>query len=382
VQNKVADLVLIQPLFQKDDRRRPPLHLMTMGTKTNEIVPTKIIDGQSLGLSTEELADLAVSFKPKIVGISILSPTFPVAVKLSKAIKTRLPNTLIIAGGKHTILETKKVLETGVFDLIIRGEGDYVLPDIIQKYLSAKKNTKSLQDLLTGQPGITFPNDKYTPTITTQVDLESLPPINWEILFPRLDYYLGNTVSVEDQRGCLYDCSYCSASKYYNKVTFRSLKQITNDVIYLNNQGFTSFFFTGDDSFIDPQRIMEILKHIATKKLSVNLIMNTHADSFMRCIKKYSSEFTTALTQAHVTTLHMGVESGDEKILKLCNKKIDLKNVYETIAIANKLSIIVETNWIVGLPDDSEESINNSITRLVQYKSSSFFSWSVKSINL
>lgn len=358
---KEAYLILIQPLFHKDNRKRSPLHLMSMGTKANKIVSTKVIDGQTLSLSTNKLADLVISYNPKIVGISILSPTYPSSLKLIKAIKKRLPNAIYIAGGKHATIESQNILKTGIFDLLIRGEGDLILADIVKQYLLSGENLSSLQKKFNNYPGIYFPNSKHPIALIPRVNLKNLSKINWKILVPTLNSYLGNTFSVEDQRGCIHNCSYCSASKFYQYVTFRDPVQITNDIFEMYKLGFTSFFLTGDDSFINPDSSFQMLNNIASKKISIKLFLNTRADSFIRCFSIYGNKFAKALVEAHVDTLHIGVESGDKNILKLCNKRLNLKDVSKTISIANKLGIIVETNWIIGLPDDSEKSIKKSL---------------------
>ena len=353
--------LLIQPPFNQDERRRAPSQLMSMATVANGLASTLVLDGQSLGLTIQELAEMAASTRAAITGISMLSPTFPASVKLAQLIKALRPETLMLAGGKHVTLAHEQVIASGAFDLLALGEGDEVLPKVISAQLSSGHNLKEIQQRLSNLPGVTYPGDPFIPRLAPPVNINQLPAVDWNILYPDIRSYLGQTASVEDSRGCVHDCTYCSASITRKGVSFREPMQVKKDVENLLQIGFVDIFFNGDDCFINPKRTMEMLETIATIKLPFTLALNARADSFMRCYRKFGQRFLTGLMNAHVKTLHIGIESGDPNILQLVNKKLSIEDVFQTISIANRLGIIAETNWIVGLPDDSEVSIHNSI---------------------
>ena len=53
---------------------------------------------------TEWILDEIEAYSPDLIGISILTDTFPWAVEFAKAIKTRLPDVKFVVGGTHVTI--------------------------------------------------------------------------------------------------------------------------------------------------------------------------------------------------------------------------------------------------------------------------------------
>jgi len=56
-----------------------------------------------------------------------------------------------------------------------------------------------------------------------------------------------------------------------------------------------------------------------------------------------------------------GVESGDDRILKLMRKGHDLADAYEGLAVARRHGLFAHVNMIVGYPGETEESFRNTL---------------------
>ncbi len=64
------------------------------------------------------------------------------------------------------------------------------------------------------------------------------------------------------------------------------------------------------------------------------------------------------MKKAGVKTLYVGVETGSQKILKLLNKKLDLKELF---ILNRKLDFNVVYNFMIGFPGETKEDIKDSI---------------------
>jgi radical SAM superfamily enzyme YgiQ (UPF0313 family) len=67
------------------------------------------------------------------------------------------------------------------------------------------------------------------------------------------------------------------------------------------------------------------------------------------------------MKKAGCTMILFGVESGSNRILKSINKKINLKTIKNTFSLCNKLKIPTSGYFIIGLPEDTQNSIIKTI---------------------
>jgi radical SAM superfamily enzyme YgiQ (UPF0313 family) len=67
------------------------------------------------------------------------------------------------------------------------------------------------------------------------------------------------------------------------------------------------------------------------------------------------------LAAAGCKGIHIGVESGDDKVLRSIAKNINLDQVRASVIWMAKYGIYVETSFIVGLPKDTKESMEKTL---------------------
>ena len=91
-----------------------------------------VIDATALELTYDELGEEILKRNPDIVSISALTPTIGVALDSADKIKQVKPDTLVVLGGYHPTFEYKSVLEEDSVDVVVRGEGEYTLLELVQ----------------------------------------------------------------------------------------------------------------------------------------------------------------------------------------------------------------------------------------------------------
>ena len=76
----------------------------------------------------EELPGLVRKINPDIVGITMMSVDFDVAVKSAKIIKNTNSNIKVIVGGIHPTIMESELIDNPHIDYIFKGEAEITLP--------------------------------------------------------------------------------------------------------------------------------------------------------------------------------------------------------------------------------------------------------------
>ncbi|MFH1521958.1 MAG: cobalamin-dependent protein [archaeon] len=111
-----------------DDRLDPPLGLMYIGASLrSQGIDTKIIDLSQVSRS---------QWKDKIgyadvYGTTIFTTSFYLCKEINQIARQNNPNAIIVAGGPHSASLPNQTISEGDFDYVIRGPGEYALPQLI-----------------------------------------------------------------------------------------------------------------------------------------------------------------------------------------------------------------------------------------------------------
>ena len=193
-------------------------------------------------------------------------------------------------------------------------------------------------------------------------DLDSLFLPDWGLL-KRYDfndnYYvthpLPNRVSVEERRGCVFRCAFCS---YHTLNTHRqkSPERIVEELVNLKRLGYNKINFTGAEFLAPPRKCRRTLELIIEANLNMDLVGYARID-----ILHKNPDMINLMAKAGFTAAYFGVESGDQSILKAMNKKFNIeKSVPEVLDKFKKLHIDVWASFIFGFPGETEHTVKNS----------------------
>ena len=198
-------------------------------------------------------------------------------------------------------------------------------------------------------------------------DLDSLFLPDWGIL-KRSDfndnYYeknpLPDRVSVEERRGCVFRCAFCS---YHTLNTHRqkSSERIVEELTNLKRLGFSKVNFTGAEFLAPPKKTRRTLELIVEANLKMDLLGYARID-----ILHKHPDMIDLMAKAGFTAAYFGVESGDQSILKAMDKNFNLeKCLPEVLKKLKKYNIDVWASFIFGFPGETEETIRNTTNFIV-----------------
>lgn len=172
---------------------------------------------------------------------------------------------------------------------------------------------------------------------------------------------------VKIQDGCCNFCSYCIIpyvrgpirSKKFNKVLEEVNSLISNDYKEIVLTGIHTGSYGKDLGTNFSTLLEELLKIENLKRLRISSIEITELDDkFLELLKN----------DKLCNHLHIPLQSGSDKILKLMNRKYDKKQFLEMINKIRSIrpSISITTDAIVGFPQETEEDFEEYINFVKQ----------------
>jgi anaerobic magnesium-protoporphyrin IX monomethyl ester cyclase len=270
--------------------------------------------------------------KPKIVGFTSYTLQFDDAKRLAAIVKEHDPEIKVVIGGHHAMHQADAVLETGLFDAVVVGEGEKAFEQYVQNVLAEQETDKVL-----------FPSKR--------LEGEEIVTPKYSLL-PK-EMVENSNPEVMTSRGCPWDCGFCSSSAQYGrKVKTRSLESVQEELVELAEKYGHKEIGILDETMHargDFAELMGVLRQVHEEK-GVSYVAQTRADQVLR-----NPESLDVMKEAGIELVLLGAESGSEKVLEAMNKRSD----YETIPVALRLikqaGMKAGTFWIVGHPGSSYE---------------------------
>lgn len=339
------DVLFINPQTELEDRskifhREPPNGLLILSA----ILENAGFDVDFLDLSVNKPTELKSYLieEPKIVGITSLTNTYHLAMRILKQVKNISPNSIILYGGPHATFKYAEVLqENRNVDFVLCGEADETILEFMQVQVGkeSEKNYSKVPNLAFRDNGSIRCSKSYAPA-----NLDDLPLPARHLLNLR-DYQVGTVIV---NRRCPFNCIFCVRQKIFQKVRYRSARDVSYEMQVLSRLGF-KFVNLYDNINIDEDYALRLCQEIEDANINLNWGCELRAD-------KLSLRLARALNKAGCKVIAVGVESGDLEVLERANKKQDLKQVKKGIKAAKSEGISIQVYFVVGLPGETEES--------------------------
>jgi anaerobic magnesium-protoporphyrin IX monomethyl ester cyclase len=294
-------------------------------------------------LTDQEIAKFILKFKPAVVGLAVYQVNIRLAVQLAKLVKKCDPSIVVVIGGPQaTFMPGQALAQMPAVDVIIRGEGETVLPELV--------DCLARQGDITGVRGIVFRAEDgiYETKAKALVRNLDLFPSPYQTGVFRWSDHSG--AAMLTSRGCTYNCGFCyTPAAFGRKIRSHSTRRVLDDMNTCVKNGIRRFFFADPSFTFDKKRVRAIMKGIIKKRWKVEIWCETRSDLV-------DARLLSLMAKAGVKYIAYGLESVDPAVNKVLNKKINLRQFAETIRMTQSAGIEPEVFTLYGLPKQTRES--------------------------
>ena len=344
--------------WKKQGVIRCPLNLAMLASYIRDkgAYDCSIVDFEITPVSTyAEMAIHILKEHPKYVCMTTLTPRFPTVVYISQEIKKRKPDVQIIVGGPHVSGSPESLILGGI-SYGITGEGEEALLELLT-YLEEGKDCSFLRNLVFRESTGKIKINPRRPFIK---NLDALPFPAWDLM--EIDKYVdpanyeGPHMAVFTGRGCPFNCKFCASSATWKrKYRVRSVESVIDEIRYIVNVlKVHNIMFWDDTVAVHRKRLFEICDRLVKEKLNINYVVQTRAEDV-------DEEIVYVLKNSGCSHLHIGVESGNEKILKETGKELTKAQIRKAVQIMKVANMPCIASYIIGLPGDTHETIQETI---------------------
>ena len=406
----MAKILFINPVVREEDvpRHIPYGIALLASISIKKGHQVQIYDANAWRKSDSVLKEVCMADNWDVIAIGGLTTTYGYIKKAVKIARMHSPNSFIIAGGgfitsmPHEIMEWLPMIDVGTI-----GESFVTFPEILEKIDCGDLDfSKTLGVIWRDKDGIPILNETR-PIIN---NLDTIPYPAWD-LFPLEEVYFKNSsalysedaygakrrIDINGSFGCRFVCRYCW-----------HLGTTGDMIINTNDEGVKDVQFTYGRNirYHSPEYIISMVKELKERYdidqatfLDENLMTMDVASgrtwlgevcdlwikeglappnrknkqrsktgvywSGTSHASLHKSEILKKMYESGCTHLVYGLESFDPGILKNLGKGSNRKNNISSVKICLDSGIIPVPNIIIGFPDETFESIRNTITALI-----------------
>ena len=322
-----------------------PLGLEYVASYVRNIVEeVHIVDLELERRSFQELINL---YRPDLVGLSLSATEHNESLKLAKIAKKNGATTVL--GGYHPTSVPDLMLSFPQIDIVVRGEGEETMRELIKK----------------GSPdkvlGASYKENKEVIHNRDRARIENLD----EIPFPARDlrqYSYKSQDRVKDcdvilmSRGCSGLCSFCcEPSMSHGCFRCRSPENVMQEILEMakfhENKSVSAIF--ADPNFIgNPTQVERLCDLLLEHPVNIEFGALVRADY----MAKYP-QIVKKMCQAGIIKFEMGIESPNLKDLKSTKKGITARVHKEAVQNIRENGGRAGGTFVIGLPDQTEEEI-------------------------
>ena len=219
-----------------------------------------------------------------------------------------------------------------VFDYVLKGEGEETFEQIIYEYKN--RYIQGTRSMCWGVP----PN-------LDQIPFPARDLVDMDNYHRKVDGH--RAYGIIGSRGCPHKCMFCDRSLFGDKVRFRSIENIVEEIKQCDVKHFEFF----DDMFPGSTARAKLF-YEQTKGMNLNFRCNARTDS---------PDYYDLLKESGCSMVYFGIESGSQKLLDLMNKGTTVEKNHEAIKKARDAGLMVGGYFILGYPGETTETIDESI---------------------
>jgi radical SAM superfamily enzyme YgiQ (UPF0313 family) len=345
----------------------------------NKGLSVGIIDAPAHNLSPQGVAQFVMeNYKPVLVVMvvygfqpSASTQNMPAAGETCAALKALDRNYKIMMTGTHPAALPERTMREESIDYVCDREGPQT---ILQTALALKSSIPDFSGIsslwyrddgriVSNPPGELMDNlDQEMPEVAWDLlPMEKYRAHNWhsfERIHERSPY-----VSIHTSLGCPYKCSFCCINAPFGKSSYRmwSPDTVIKEIdVLVNKYGVRNIKFVDEMFVLNRNHVIGICDRIIERGYDLNIWAYARVDTV-------KDEFLEKLRRAGFRWLALGIESGSKHVRDGVEKgRFGTSQILEVVRKIQDAGIYVIGNYIFGLPDDTHESMQETLELAIE----------------
>jgi len=282
--------------------------------------------------------------KPRVIGITATTLYYPVALRAAEVAKSLLPDVTVVIGGIHATLMTEEVASHDCFDHIVTGEGEISFPELLDSAAAGKKEPRIIQGKRPELDALPFADRDLFATQEAPVFKDLPVPF----------------VTIIASRGCPYKCTFCQPAEnivFGAHVRKRSVGHVIGELKVLREKyDFRSLMIHDDCFTADRKWVRDFCREYKLNGFTQPWVCQVRADHVCA-----HPELIGEMKDAGLKAVHVGFESGNQRILDLIKKGTTVEQNYESYRILKGHGLEVQGMFIIGLPTETRGEAEDTI---------------------
>lgn len=341
----------------------PPLGLLSIATsleKDHPGIEVQLIDGDVEKIKGE-------MFKgADIVGFHSNSFNYENCLDLAREVKGY--GGKVVLGGPHASVLWKNImLNRDYIDFIVIEEGEKSFSSLVKQILNGGKDEfDDIPNLVyrsyDGTPvrslkiHINSPEDMIIPS-REFIDVESYIK-NYRKIYTKTQIAFERPLSIYSSKGCSWrdrtgGCIFCA--RLERGVRFRSIPELWSEIRDLKEQYNIDYIWDiSDDNLNSPEWFKTFVDQRPDDLSDISFLVYSRVNRITEAIIPY-------LKKLNVYEIYLGIESGDDTILKSTLKGTTSRLALNTVRKLKGAGIFYFPSFVLGLLGETEKSLNNTL---------------------
>lgn len=279
---------------------------------------------------------------PAAVGFSMYVWNRELACEIAAELRHRHPEVKLFCGGPEVTADPGSILDLGIFDFVIIGEGEVPFLTLCQN-LSAGEDYSRISGVVTATavtpqtpPPITNLDALPSPYLTGVIDTHTTPGILWQL-----------------SRGCSFTCDFCFDSRGIHGVRHFSLERVELELRHFATTGVTQIFVLDSTFNLNPERAKKILRMIKKYAPNIHFHFEVRNEFIDREMAKLFAQIACSL--------QIGLQSADQEVLRLVGRSFNKADFSAKVGLLNDSGAVFGFDLIYGLPGDTLEGFRRTL---------------------
>lgn len=338
-----------------------------------------IVDAPALNLSPQDVSEIvAREYQPVLVVMvvygfqpSASTQNMPAAGETCRAIKQLDGNIRIMMTGTHPAALPEQTMQEEDIDFVCDREGPETILQTVRTLKSTSPSFHGIPSLWYREDGRILSNPPGE--LMNNLD-DEMPGVAWDLL--PMDRYRAHNwhcfdhiherspyVSLHTSLGCPYKCSFCCINAPFGKSSYRmwSPDTVIREIdVLVSKYGVRNIKFVDEMFVLNKSHVLGICDRIIDRGYDLNIWAYARVDTV-------KEEFLEKLRRAGIRWLALGIESGSKHVRDGVEKgRFGTSQILEVVRKIQQAGIYVIGNYIFGLPDDTHESMGETLDLAIE----------------